>query len=67
MKMDEKSGVYIVLGLVIGAVFGVSLGPAIGNTFLAIALCAFGGAFVGWFIAAAVLENSKGKNKTGNQ
>ena len=67
MKMDRNFGLYIVLGLVIGAVFGVPFGPAIGNTTLAIALGAFGGVFVGWFIAAAVLEDSKGKSKTGDQ
>ena len=65
--MNKKFGLYIVLGLIIGGNFGIFLGPAMGNTPLAIALGALGGLFIGWFIAAAVLENSKGKDKTNDQ
>jgi membrane associated rhomboid family serine protease len=32
--MDKKFGLYIVLGMIIAAVFGASLGPAIGNNVL---------------------------------
>jgi hypothetical protein len=55
--MDRKLGYYIFLGLVIGAVFGMGLGAARGNTVLGIGLGALFGMFVGWFIAAAALKN----------
>jgi ABC-type antimicrobial peptide transport system permease subunit len=59
--MDRKFGLYIVLGLVIRAVFGMGVGAASGNTIFGIGLGALFGVFVGWFVAAA-LENRK-KNK----
>lgn len=61
--MDRKFGYYIVLGLVIGGVFGVFLGAAIGNTLLGIRLGALGGVFIGWFVAAAALQNRNGKKE----
>ena len=64
--MDLKFGLFIVLGLVIGSVFGVSLGAVIGNNaIVAIGIIAgpIGGVFLGWFVAAAVLKNRKIKNE----
>ncbi len=54
--MNKKFGLFILLGLAIGASFGVFVGAAIGNIPLGIAFGAVGGLFLGWFIAAAVLE-----------
>ena len=65
--MNKKFGLYIVLGLILGAVFGNFFGPIVGNTALAMKLGALGGVFIGWFIAAAVIENSKGKSKASDQ
>lgn len=59
--MDRKFGIYILLGLVIGVLFGVFLGSATGNTILGIGPVALGGVFVGWFAAAAALKNRNGK------
>ena len=61
--MDRKFGYYVFLGLLIGAVFG-SLWSANGNAILGIALGGLAGAAIGWFIAAALIENEK-KNKEG--
>ena len=65
--MDKRLGLYIILGLILGAVFGIFFGPVVGNTALAMTLGALGGVFIAWFIAAAVIENSKGKSKTDDQ
>lgn len=54
-KMEQKFGIYVFLGLLIGAVLGTSLGTGgigIGGGALA-------GVFVGWFIAAAVIERER--------
>lgn len=61
--MDRKFGYYVFLGLLIGAVFG-SLWSANGNSILGITLGGLAGAAIGWFIAAALIENEK-KNKEG--
>lgn len=60
--MERKFGYYIVVGLLIGGVFGMGLGAANGNTLLGVAGGALAGVFIGWFIAAAVLEYQKGKS-----
>lgn len=65
--MNKKFGLYIIFGLIVGANFGIFFGPAIGNTSLAIALGAMGGVFIGWFVSAAVLENSRNRDKTDDQ
>ncbi|GIK42944.1 MAG: hypothetical protein BroJett011_67770 [Chloroflexota bacterium] len=57
--MERKFGYYILLGLVIGVVFGMGLGAANGNAIWGIWLGALGGVFIGWFIAVAALENRK--------
>jgi ABC-type uncharacterized transport system permease subunit len=61
--MNKKLGLFIFLGLTIGASSGVFIGAAIENTPLGIALGAVGGLFVGWFIAVAVLENETSKKR----
>ena len=61
--MNKKYTLYILAGLVFGAIFGGALGPAIKNAPLATGLGAIGGVFLGWFIAAAVREMQNKKNK----
>ena len=51
--MDKKFGYYVLVGLLIGAVFGSSLTSANGNIFLGSGIGALIGVFLGWFIAAA--------------
>jgi membrane protease YdiL (CAAX protease family) len=60
-KMKRKFGIYVFLGLLIGALFGIFLGAGSENPFLGIGGGAFAGAAIGWFIAAAVME--KGNKK----
>ena len=55
--MERKFGYFIVLGLLIGVVFGMGLGVANGNTIWGIGLGALFGVFIGWFVAAAALQN----------
>ena len=62
--MDRRSEYYIALGAVIGVVFGLGVGAASGNTLLGIGLGAIGGVFMGWFVAAAALQN---RDKKGRQ
>lgn len=52
--MNKKYAIYIVLGLFIGALFGVSFTPVIENDALGVLRGALAGVFLGWFIAAAV-------------
>jgi ABC-type uncharacterized transport system permease subunit len=61
-KMKRKFGLYIFLGLLIGAFFGMFLAAGSANPFLGIGGGALAGVFIGWFIAAAVLEKEKKKN-----
>ncbi|MCL4830742.1 MAG: hypothetical protein KJZ95_25525 [Caldilinea sp.] len=51
--MEQNPGIYVGLGLMIGALFGVFFGQASGNALPAIAIGALGGVFIGWYIAAA--------------
>jgi uncharacterized protein YcfJ len=60
-KMERKFGIYVFLGLLIGALFGTGLGAANGNPILGIGGGALAGVFIGWFIAAAVMEKEKRK------
>jgi hypothetical protein len=61
--MNRQFGLYIVLGLMIGVVFGTGLGAASGNALFGLGLGALFGVFIGWFIAAAALENRKKKSE----
>lgn len=57
--MDKRVfGYYAFGGMLIGALFGL-FGAASGNSLLGMATGAIAGAFLGWFIAAAVLELKK--------
>ncbi len=55
--MNKKFGLFILLGLLIGGTFGTFFGAALENPFWGVALGALGGVFIGWFIAAAAMEN----------
>lgn len=61
--MDRRTlGICIFLGLAIGANFGILIGKAIGNMSLGIGIGALAGVFIGWFIAAAILQNRKDRS-----
>ncbi len=62
--MDRKFGYVILAGLIIGAVFGIFIGIATGNTILGIGIGALGGVFIGWFVAAAAAQSEKGKTSS---
>ena len=59
--MNLRFGHYIVLGLAIGAIFGMGLGAANGNPGLGIGIGALVGLFLGWFVAAAATQKQSGK------
>jgi hypothetical protein len=59
--MNKKIGISALLGLLLGGQLGVFWGPVLQNPLLGVALGALGGAFLGWFIAAALLENQNSK------
>ena len=61
--MNKKTAFYIFLGLLIGAVFGMGLGAANGNAIHGLQLGALAGTFIGWFVAAAVMEQGKKEGK----
>jgi membrane associated rhomboid family serine protease len=63
--MERKYAYFIVLRLVIGAVFGVSFGAAQENIPLGVQafLGALGGVFVGWFAAAAMQKRNETKKE----
>lgn len=54
--MNKKFGYYIVIGLLIGAIFGMGIGAANGNPVTGIGMGALAGVFLAWFIAAAILK-----------
>jgi hypothetical protein len=45
--MERKYAFLIILGLLVGAIYGVFFGKAIENNVLGVALGAFGGVFLG--------------------
>jgi F0F1-type ATP synthase assembly protein I len=55
IEMRKRIGYFILIGLAIGAVFGVFLGSAIGSNTWGIILGALAGLFLGWYIGAAVI------------
>jgi len=59
--MKRKFGIYIFLGLLVGALFGIFLGAGSANPILGIGGGALAGVFIGWLIAAAVMEKEKKK------
>jgi hypothetical protein len=56
--MEKTFGYFIFGGLLLGAMFGL-IGAGPGNSILGIGIGAVAGAFLGWFIAAAYLEQKK--------
>jgi uncharacterized membrane protein len=56
--MDKTFGYYIFGGLLIGALLGFGW-SANGNPLIGIVIGALVGTAIGWFAAAALLENSK--------
>lgn len=52
--MNKKFALSIVLGVFIGALFGVSFAPVIEHDALGVLGGALAGVFLGWLIAAAV-------------
>ena len=56
---NRKSGLFVVLGLIIGGIFGFGLGAANANALLGTGIGALAGVFMGWFMAAAVHEKEK--------
>lgn len=63
--MDEKTkrkfGVYVFLGLLIGALLGTGMGASSANQAAWTAGGALAGLAIAWFIAAAVIERDKNK------
>ncbi|HQX17698.1 MAG TPA: hypothetical protein PLA27_14850 [Anaerolineales bacterium] len=60
--MNNKSFLYIVLGLLIGAQIGVFFTPVTVNDMIAILGGALMGVFIGWFAFAAMnLRKQEGK------
>ncbi len=60
--MDKKSGYTIFGGMLLGALLG-TMWAVNGNLLLGLAGGAVGGTFIGWFIAAAVMEKAKKEKK----
>jgi ABC-type uncharacterized transport system permease subunit len=56
--MEKTFGYFIFGGMLIGAMFGL-IGAGGDNSLMGIGTGALAGAFLGWFIAAAVLEQRK--------
>lgn len=56
--MDKKFGYLILAGLFIGAIFGVGAGAANGAALTGLGIGSLVGVFLGWFIAAIILERT---------
>jgi len=56
--MEKMFGYFVFGGALIGAMFGL-IGAGGDNALIGIGTGAVAGAFLGWFIAAAVLEQKK--------
>jgi hypothetical protein len=56
--MDKTFGYFIFGGLLIGAMFGL-IGAGGSSPLTGIGIGALAGAFIGWFIAAAMLNQKK--------
>ncbi|MCB0191650.1 MAG: hypothetical protein KDJ65_06860 [Anaerolineae bacterium] len=61
--MEHKFSYYILMGLIIGVFIGTGLGTATEYIIFRIGVGALFGTFIGWFIAAAVLEGEKKKRR----
>ena len=61
--MERKFGIYIVLGLAMGVIFGLGVGAANGNTPYGVGLGALFGTYIGWFVAAVAVERQNKKRQ----
>ena len=62
-KMKRKFGIYVFLGMLIGAAFGLFFGAGGVNPLFGVGGGALVGVAIGWFIAAAMMEREKEKNE----
>ena len=62
-KTKQKFGIYIFVGLLIGAVLGIFFGTGSANPVLGIGTGALVGTAIGWFIGAAMIEKEKKEGK----
>jgi len=51
--MKRKYASFIVLGLIVGSAFGISLNPGFEKPLTNVFFGAVGGVFIGWFVAIA--------------
>ena len=65
--MEKRFGIFILFGLLIGAAFGTFFGAAAENPLFSVGIGALVGLFLGWFIAAIVLETQKAKGNSGSK
>lgn len=56
--MEKRFGYIVFGGMLVGAMFGLTWAGG-GNPLAEIGIGALGGAFIGWFTAAAVLDRRK--------
>lgn len=59
--MDKRFGYFVFGGLLIGGIFGLGLGAANENVLFGIGIGALVGAFLGWFLAVAMLPKRANK------
>ena len=60
--MNKKFGYYVFGGMLIGTLFG-TVWAVNGNSILGMASGGFVGAFIGWFIAAYIIEKERDKSQ----
>ena len=61
--MDRKFGTYVFAGLAIGAFVGALAGAGNHNALSGMGIGALVGVFLGWFVAAAVIEGRRQEDK----
>lgn len=59
MNVRRTLALYALAGAAIGSTFGVFIGAVSGHRLLGVGIGALAGLYVGWFVAAAVLERRK--------
>ena len=60
--MERKFGYYILFGLILGTILGVFWERAADDMRLFILFGAFGGVFMGWFVATVIKNQKDHKN-----
>lgn len=58
-KNEQKFGLYIFVGVGFGGMLGLLLGAVSGNIFTGFWIGAAAGVAIGWFAAAAMLQQNK--------